>query len=164
MPLFERISKITSTAIQAAANGAQASSRNGSPSYMDRLAQSEGEVREKIDRLCMELGKAYFDLHADDHQTEMEDRLAAIRDAYAEIDQYRQQADEVTARQRCPACGARLPESSMFCNACGTKLPEAPGTQADQDEHQDQALCPKCGAALGPDDVFCASCGADLRE
>lgn len=84
----------------------------------------------------------------------IEEHLAAIREAYGEIAQYQQQSDEVAARQRCPACGTKLPEGSMFCNICGTKLSD---TSAGA-EKQGQKLCPKCSAVLGADDVFCISC------
>lgn len=160
MPILDKIGKIASTAAQTPAPDTQAAPRNDPPSYMERLAQSKSEVQEKISGLLLELGKAYYERHADDHQTELEEQLAAIRVAYAEIAQYQQQADEVAARQRCPSCGTKLPEGSMFCNICGTKLAEAPGSAAGQK----QRLCPQCGAALAPDDIFCASCGADLRK
>lgn len=156
MPLLDKIGKIASKA----APDAHATSRDETPSYMERLAQSKGEVQEKIDRLLLELGRAYYERHADDHQTELEEQLAVIRDAYGEIAQYQQETDEIAARQRCPACGTKLPEGSMFCNICGTKLAEAPGSAAGQN----QKLCPKCKTVLNPDDVFCASCGADLRK
>lgn len=160
MPFLDKIGKIASTAIQTAAPDAQAMSMNAAPSFMERLARSQSEVEEKINRLFLELGKTYYESHADDHQTELEEQLTAIRSAYGEIAQYRQQADEVAARRRCPFCGTMLPEGSMFCNICGTKLAEAPVSAAEPE----QRLCPKCGAALNPDDIFCASCGADLRK
>ena len=147
MALLDQIGKITSTLTQTPAPDTQTSSKNEAPSYLERLAQSRGEVQEKID-------------HADDHQTEMEEHLAAIRDAYGEIAQYQQQSDEVAARQRCPACGTKLPEGSMFCNICGAKLQDTPSST----QEQAQRLCPKCNAVLNPDDIFCASCGADLRK
>lgn len=160
MALLDQIGKITSTLTQTPAPDTQTSSKNEAPSYLERLAQSRGEVQEKIDRLLLELGKAYYKRHADDHQTEMEEHLAAIRDAYGEIAQYQQQSDEVAARQRCPACGTKLPEGSMFCNICGAKLQDTPSST----QEQAQRLCPKCNAVLNPDDIFCASCGADLRK
>lgn len=154
MPLLDRIGKIASAAAPAATPAA------GVPAYMERLAQSKGEVQEKISGLLQELGRTYFESHVDDHETELEEQLAVIRDAYAEAAQYQQQEDEIAARQRCPACGTKLPEGSMFCNICGTKLAEAPGAAAEQG----QKVCPKCNAVLNPDDVFCTFCGADLRK
>ena len=160
MPLLDRIGKIASPITPTSVPDVRTSPRNEAPSYMERLAQSKGEVQEKIDRLLLELGKAYFESHADDHHTELEEQLAVIRDAYGEIAQYQQETDEIAARQRCPACGTKLPEGSMFCNICGTKLAEAPDSTAGQN----QRLCPKCKAVLNPDDIFCAVCGADLRK
>ena len=160
MPLLDKIGKIASTATLTPAPEAQAATESKASSYTERLAQSKGEVQERINRLLLELGRAYYKHHADDHQTELEEQLAAIREAYEEIAQYQQPADEIAARQRCPSCGTKLPEGSMFCNICGTKLAKAPESSAGQN----QRLCPKCGAVLNPDDIFCASCGVDLRK
>ncbi len=162
MPLLDKIGKIASTAAPtpAPAPDTQSATESKASSYTERLAQSKGEVQERINRLLLELGRAYYKHHADDHQTELEEQLAAIREAYGEIAQYQQQADEVAARQRCPPCGTKLPEGSMFCNICGTKLAKAPKSTAGQNQRQ----CPKCGAVLNPDDIFCASCGVDLRK
>ena len=160
MALLDRIGKITSTPAQTPAPDTQASSKDKASSYLERLAQSKGEVQEKIDCLLLELGRAYYERHTDDHQTELEEELTVIRAAYGEIAQYQQETDEIAARQRCPACGTKLPEGSMFCNICGTKLSDAPSST----QEQAQKLCPKCNAILNPDDIFCASCGADLRK
>lgn len=161
MPLLDRIGKIApAAAAPASAPDTKASARNETPSYLERLSQSKDKVQEQISGLLLELGRAYYESHVDDHQTELEEQLTAIRNAYAEIAKYQQQSDEIAARQRCPACGTKLPEGSMFCNICGTKLAAAPGST----QEQAQRLCPKCGGALNSNDMFCASCGADLRK
>ncbi len=140
--------------------GAQAEPPQDRPADLDRLEQSKAEITQRISGLLAELGKAYYESHADDHQTEYEAQLAVIRDAYAEITQCETQAGEVAAGKRCPSCGAQLAEGSVFCNICGMKLRNFSGGA----ESVDQNLCPRCHAAISPDDVFCTSCGADLRE
>ena len=155
MSIFDQLGKIVTN------SGAQAGPEQDHPAYLDNLKSSEAEVTQRISGLFAELGKAYYENHADNHQTEYETQLAAVREAYAEIARLQQQADEIAAHRRCPACGAQLAEGSRFCNICGVKLPEAqPAAEADA---QAQRLCPKCRAELGPDDMFCTACGADLR-
>lgn len=165
MSLFNQIGKIVPT--PGSNPGAPAAQENTSPrqessSYLTTLEQSKAAALQKLSELYLELGKAYYEGHSDDHQTEYEENLTAIRDAHTEITRCQQQSDEITARRRCPACGAELTEGSRFCNICGTKLPEVPGSAEEQ--NQGQRLCPQCKAVLGPDDVFCTSCGADLRK
>lgn len=152
MALLDRIGKVGPTP------GVQVSPGQDARAYLDCLEQSKAEVQEKISGLFLELGKAYYESHVDDHQTELEEQLTVIRDAYSEIAQYEQQSDEIAARLRCPACGTKLPEGSMFCNICGKKLPDAPGST------EKQKVCPRCNTVLNPDDIFCTSCGMDLRK
>lgn len=128
--------------------------------HLNRLEQSKAEVMQRISGLCAELGRAYYESHADDHQTEYEAQLAAIREAYAAIAQYEKQAEEIAAGRRCPSCGAQLAEGSLFCNICGTKLQDF----SDGEKKEEQNLCPRCHAAISPGDIFCTSCGADLRD
>lgn len=134
----------------------------GGGAYLTALEQSRAGALEKLSERYLELGRAYYESHLDDHGTEYEESLAAIRDAHAEITRCQQQSEEIAARRRCPACGAELTEGSRFCNICGTKLPEAPVSAKAQS--QGQRLCPQCRAVLAPDDVFCTSCGANLRN
>ena len=166
MSLFEQIGKIVPTPGALAPNPAtpvaQENTIQGNGPYLTALEQSKADALQKLSELYLELGKAYYESHSDDHQTEYEQCLASIRDAHAEIARCGQQAEEIAARRRCPSCGAELTEGSRFCNMCGSKLPEVSSSTVSQD--QGQRLCPKCKAVLGPDDVFCASCGADLRK
>lgn len=140
----------------------QAAPRQERSAYLDDLAQSKDEAAQEISTLFLELGKAYYESHADDHETEFETQLAAIRDGYAKIGQYEQEAEEIAARKRCPSCGAQLAEGSLFCNICGIRLEEV--SDSTEQEEQNLNLCPQCHAAIHPGDVFCTVCGADLRN
>ncbi|MBD5099569.1 MAG: zinc ribbon domain-containing protein [Clostridiales bacterium] len=142
-------------------SGPQTASQQGYSAYLDGLTQSKNGAKQEISALFLELGKAYYESHADDHETEFETQLAAIRDGYAKIAQCEQEAEEIAAHKRCPSCGAQLAEGSLFCNICGTKLPEV-SDGAEQEEQQN--LCPRCQAEIQPGDVFCTACGANLRD
>lgn len=142
--------------------GPQTASQQERFSYLDDLAQSKDKVSQKISALFLELGKAYYESHADDHETEFETQLAAIRDGYAKIAQCEQEAEEIAEHKRCPSCGAQLAEGSLFCNICGTRL-QGVSDSAEQ-EGQNINVCPQCHATIRPGDVFCTVCGADLRD
>lgn len=126
------------------------------PPYLSNLDQSIDEAWERLSALFFELGKIYYEQHKEDHQTEYEDQLSAIRNAHAEIDHYQELADEVSARKRCSACGAELMEGAVFCSICGARVaPSSP---------EGQKVCPQCHAAVDPEDAFCSLCGAGLRS
>lgn len=129
------------------------------PAFLESLEQTKAAAEQRISDLFRELGQAYYEGHAEDHQTEYEKVMAALRDAYAEIARCQQQAGEIAARKRCSVCGAQLVDGSLFCNFCGVKLMDLPGSAGAQG----QRTCPRCQAALHPDDMFCTSCGMDLR-
>lgn len=154
MSIFDQLGKIvTSPSGQAAPEQARSA-------YLSSLEQSKEEVMEKLSGLFAELGKAYYENHRDDHGTEYEVHMAAIRETDGDVARCQQQIDEISAHRRCLACGAELVEGSVFCNFCGIKLPDIPsGT-----EKSSQRLCPQCQAVLRPDDIFCVLCGTDLRK
>ena len=60
---------------------------------------------------------------------------------------------------KCPNCGNKIVEGSLFCENCGTKIPEP-----DQRKEKKGSFCPFCGAWNEGDDRFCAECGRDLAE
>ena len=93
------------------------------PPYLADLNQSINGIHGKISDMFFELGQAYYERYVNDQQTEFEDRMAAIRAAYAEIAQYQSLADDVGARKRCPNCGAQLMNGAAFCSSCGARLP-----------------------------------------
>ena len=83
----------------------------------------------------------------------------------------------------CTACGAGVPEGSLFCVACGTRLevpeqqacetsPEAPEQQACESETspevpeapEQRKACPSCGTALEDDSLFCHECGQRIES
>lgn len=128
------------------------------PAYLGDLERSINENHDKISTLLGELGAAYYERHKNEHHTEFEEKLEAIRAVYAEINQYQKLVDEVSTRKRCPACGAELMEGAVFCSLCGTRIPEAANSP------EGQKVCPQCHAAVDPEDAFCSLCGADLRK
>ena len=60
---------------------------------------------------------------------------------------------------KCPNCGNKIVEGSLFCENCGSKIPEP-----DQRKVKKGSFCPFCGAWNEGDDRFCAECGRDLAE
>lgn len=152
MSFFEQFGKIISTSNMLPMITSEL------PAYLSDLDRSINENYDKISALLGELGAAYYERHKDEHHTEFEEKLEAIRAVYAEIDQYQKLADEVSTRKRCPACGAELMEGAVFCCICGAKVPEVTNSP------EGQKVCPQCHAAVDPEDAFCSLCGADLHK
>ena len=97
MSVFDQLKKIAS------ASGAQAAPGRETIPFTDRLEQSAGNASRRAENLYQALGKAYYEAHADDRQTEYEEQLAAIRSVCGEIARYEEQAAEIAARRRCPS-------------------------------------------------------------
>lgn len=152
MSLFNQLGKFVANP------GFQTLSTSDRPAYQSNLNQSIDDAWQKMSTLFYELGKSYYEQHMEDHQTEYEEQLSAIRDVHAELDQYQKLTDDVAARKRCPACGANLMEGAVFCSICGAKIPEVPIGMGEQ------KLCPQCHAVVDSDDAFCSICGTDLRN
>lgn len=53
--------------------------------------------------------------------------------------------------KKCPYCGAKLSDESLFCTECGKELSKG-------------NLCPHCGASVNDGDIFCMECGMKIDE
>ncbi len=53
--------------------------------------------------------------------------------------------------KKCPYCGTKLNDDSLFCTECGKKFPN-------------DYFCPYCGASVNDGDVFCPNCGQPLDK
>lgn len=87
-------------------------------------------------------------------------------------------APEKPAEQKCPSCGASLPENAKFCLSCGAKteppVPEgmvicpscgklvAKGKFCLECGFRFVSVCPSCGKELPAGAKFCLECGAKI--
>ena len=56
-------------------------------------------------------------------------------------------------KEKCPKCGAELPDGAKFCLSCGEKIQRDDGT----------VVCPNCGKTV-PKGKFCFECGYKFAE
>ena len=144
-----------------------------------------------ITALYSELGKACYQLHKDDPEEALSELIGEINACFDRIDQYNEQIAMINGAQKCPRCGAMVPDGGMFCNSCGAKMPpkvvketvlpgaevtrcancgaEIPATQkfcvycGSEVVAQPQGKeCPNCGKIMGPGAAFCTGCGTAM--
>ena len=154
MAFFEQLGKKLSDAGQGVAQQTK---------KLAEITKINGQISEeekKISRLYGEIGKAYYENHKEDPEAEELQSIQQITEAFAQIEQYRDQLCQVKGIAKCPNCGAEVPSESMFCNACGAKMP-APAPKETQPAGK---FCPACGAPVLPENKFCNACGAKLSE
>ena len=129
-----------------------------STKYSGMIADEE----KNIQALYPQLGKAYYELHMHDPEPALSEIVAAINDAFARIEQLNDQIAALNGIQKCPRCGAGVPEGGMFCNSCGAKMP--PKQAVEQFAGGNVVTCENCGAQLPAGQRFCVYCGVEVKE
>lgn len=114
-----------------------------------------------INSLYPQIGKAYYELHKNDPEYALSELVAAVNDAFARIEQLNDQIAAINGSQKCPRCGANVPEGGMFCNSCGAKMP--PKVTIDS-AAADKVRCTNCGAQIPGDQRFCIYCGTEVIQ
>lgn len=133
---------------------------------LESLVTKEGN---KLEQIYNQIGKLYVELHADSFEDAFAEMFGEIREAEQNIQNYRQQIDEIknsrnreedetAAFGKCPNCGAAVPEGGLFCTSCGKPIPQV-GASSDTAEKQ---FCVACGAELASDAIFCEKCGTKV--
>ena len=88
------------------------------------------------------IGEAYYKVHKDDEDSELEEQFTIIRDAMATINECRQQIQKIKGIRICPNCGAEVAGTAVFCQACGTRIPaeeKAAGETEEIPEEEEEA-------------------------
>ena len=120
-----------------------------------KLNSRIGDCEKQVSQLFLEIGKAYYENHAQDDNAEERQRIEQVRGLYGEIELYKEQIRKLKGVEYCTACGAEVPIGSAFCSACGAKL---------QMVKVQETKCPNCNAQLQPEDLFCAVCGTKITK
>lgn len=115
-----------------------------------RLGSAISDNEKKIARLYADLGKAYYEAHANDPGAEQREMLAEIKALFDDIAAKQEEIKQIKGVMKCPNCGADIPANSAFCNGCGWKVTVAAKGRT----------CAKCGAAIPEGDRFCSVCGS----
>ena len=85
--------------------------------------QFNGLERER-DRICRDLGAAYFARHGTAPEPELAELCCAAAQKTAEIEALKQRLQRLKNQKLCPACGFTNPRENCYCSKCGSKLPE----------------------------------------
>jgi ribosomal protein L32 len=156
MELFDKIGKITRTAVDKTANRVE----------ITRIHSRINALKSSIETQKLKIGEHYWSKQAKDesYDPEAAEFFKAINNFQNQIELFETeiraildretmaQADLETAGPLCPSCGAQNIPDGKFCAGCGTSLENAvisPGAGA----------CASCGSAMLPDALFCGVCG-----
>lgn len=126
-----------------------------------KLSGMIADEEKNINALYPQIGRAYYELHKHDPEHALSELVAAVNDAFDRIEQLKEQIDAINGMQKCPRCGANVPEGGMFCNSCGAKMPPKASV-----EHAvaGTVRCTNCGAQLPNGQRFCVYCGTEIVE
>lgn len=125
-----------------------------------KLTGMIADEERNINALYPQIGKAYYDLHKNDPEYALSELVAAVNDAFARIEQLKDQIAAINGGQKCPRCGANVPEGGMFCNSCGAKMP--PKVTVEAGASVGMIRCTNCGAQIPGDQRFCVYCGTEV--
>ena len=112
------------------------------------------DEQKRIDNYYREMGKLYFNLHADSCEPDFAESVAGIRDALSKIETYSEQIKKLKGLTNCPNCGSTVSYNAPFCASCGAKL--------NQQTPNNAPLCASCGMPLAENAAFCTNCGAKV--
>ncbi len=108
----------------------KAKSYAGIPALQVQVGKCESQIKKAYE----EIGKAYFEAHADEQGGDYEEQFTIIKDAQKKIGELKAEIEEkknygedvedvneksVNIEKVCPICGRSVPEESAFCSICG---------------------------------------------
>ncbi len=116
MSLFDNVKETLTTA------GRDVSQKAREVSGVAKLKLDIKSKEDYLNKQYMELGKMYYEMHKEGEMPE--EQIVAISTTLNEIQDLKNEILKVQGSERCPNCGAALPEKTAFCSQCGTKLGE----------------------------------------
>lgn len=144
--LGKKISQTGQGAVQKAKDAAEILKLNG-------LVSDE---EKRINAIYTEIGKKYFEIHADDCEAVLVGMINSIKASKDKIDEYSEQIKQLKGVTKCPNCRADVQNGSPFCSFCGVKLgitaPSMPNI----------TFCTNCGNKIEDNAAFCTNCGTKL--
>lgn len=112
-----------------------------------KLNSSIAEEERHIKDAYIEIGKAYFEKHANDCDSEFAASITQIETSLDKIKDLRAQIVEIKGVTTCSNCGAEVPKNSAFCPACGSKVDPTPVADATVVETPTEAPVEEAPAA-----------------
>ena len=149
------------------------------------------EEEKKLKDLFSDIGKIYVNLHGDETEGELGQKISAVKASKMKIEEYNRTIKELKGYVRCENCGAEVQGNTSFCSSCGKPIPKAENKAnenlvkcsscgnmventmrfctkcgnpmaAAQQAQQQNKCCPNCGKAVDTDAAFCTECGTKL--
>lgn len=94
-----------------------------------KLNSMISDEERRINQAYTEIGKLYFEHHANDSEEMFTGLIQSIHEANEKIVDLRNQAAEIKGVAKCPKCGAEVAKNAAFCGACGNPIPAADSAQ-----------------------------------
>lgn len=119
MPFLDNISKKVGDAAKTAAK------KSGEIVEVTKLNRSISLNEEKINKLYVEIGKAFYLKHENGDSLEGDDLAAwcnQISELNKEIESFKEKILELKNIRICPNCKSEVGPDILFCPKCGTKL------------------------------------------
>ncbi len=147
------------------------------------------DEEKKMNNCYKDLGKLYFELHAQDCEPEFAVLVESIHESNRRIAEYKQQIQDIKGLVVCAQCGTKAPMGTSFCSSCGNPLPQpvveepevvptaastpipaatptavpAP-TEVPTPTPASLSYCTQCGNAITEGTKFCTACGKPVEN
>lgn len=145
----------------------------------------ENEIKnlEKAVNACYEeLGRAMYNAsrNPSDTPVEYEETMRQVDGLLQQIQEKKENKQEIANKVTCPSCGKSVPAGTKFCSFCGAPMGQTPVAAATPVEPQvyntepqvgddklsiddDKQHCPNCGEVIEPGTKFCVKCGTKIE-
>ncbi|MBE6671523.1 MAG: zinc-ribbon domain-containing protein [Ruminococcaceae bacterium] len=177
--LGKKITQVSQSAVQ------KTKDMTGIAKYSAMISDEEKKIKE----LYTEIGSMYVQLHADETEGQLGEKVCAVKEAEKKIEEYNQIIKELRGYVHCENCGAEVLNSMSFCSNCGKAMPKpevevnnnlvkcsACGNMVDKAmrfctkcgnpmaaaQQQQKKFCTNCGKELSADAAFCTECGTKV--
>lgn len=127
-----------------------------------KLNNMIADAEKSIENLYSQLGKAYFELHADSSEDPLSSIINDIKLAQKTISDCQKEIQQIKGLCICTNCGANLEKEALFCSRCGTKVEHPVETPATTEENVYH--CKKCGVVVPEEYAFCINCGTKAER
>ncbi len=122
---------------------------------MMKINSMISDEEKRITALYTDIGKTYFEQHADSCEALLQARVDAVKAAKAKIAEYEERVRRLKGTVRCPNCNNEIPYGAQFCNCCGLRI----NAQGAAEAAANTPRCVKCGMPLAANVTFCTNCG-----
>lgn len=126
-----------------------------------RLNGMISDEEKRIANFYSEIGRIYFELHADSYEPTFEQMILGIKEAQVKIENYSEKVKRLKGIVRCPNCGGEVAYGASFCSSCGSKMNAQ--SAAAPAANSNVQRCVKCGVPLTPGTAFCTNCGTKVE-